>query len=260
MATPLQAADGWRWFREALRALKNQPLGLIGIVVFYLLISGLLSGIPFIGPILAGVWMPFGAVLIGFAARDAVNNRIPSYAPLLAVVRKPVTRLHLISVGLMSAGCMELIFLAFQLLSASSLEAWKVSKDGIIDVASVTANFPWLGAGVALVLYLPLFMATLFAPLLISDAGQTVGKSFFYSFFGTLRNMAPCLTAAVSVLALTAVVGFLANGLFLALGLGGYFSYLTPVIVMILTTVAQAMVWPMYRDLFGEKNLFQHLP
>ena len=60
MAKPIQLSDGWRWFKDALQALKNQPLGLVGIVIFYVLISGLLSGIPVIGPILAGVWMPFG--------------------------------------------------------------------------------------------------------------------------------------------------------------------------------------------------------
>ena len=104
MAKPIQVSDGWRWFKDALQALKNQPLGLVGIVIFYILISGLLSGIPVIGPILAGVWMPFGAVLTGFATRDALRRRLPTYAPLLAAARKQVTRLHLISVGLVSAG------------------------------------------------------------------------------------------------------------------------------------------------------------
>ncbi len=63
-------------------------------------------------------------------------------------------------------------------------------------------------------------MATLFAPLLIADAGQTPGKSFFYSFFGILRSFFPCLLAGLLLIGLTAVIAFIGNGLFLALGLG----------------------------------------
>ena len=62
MAQAFNYADGLRWFGEGVRALRNRPLGLVGIVVFYVLISGLLSGLPVVGTILAGVWMPFGAV------------------------------------------------------------------------------------------------------------------------------------------------------------------------------------------------------
>ncbi len=260
MAKPIQVSDGWRWFKDALLALKNQPLGLVGIVIFYILISGLLSGIPVIGPILAGVWMPFGAVLTGFATRDALRRRLPTYAPLLAAARKQVTRLHLISVGLVSAGCMEIIFLVAQWLSADKIKAWKMTDEGIIDTATIMTNFPWLGVCVGLALYTPLFMATLFAPLLIADAGQTPGKSFFYSFFGTARNFVPCLLAGVLLVGLTAVIAFIGNGLFLALGLGNAFSYLSPFVVIFMTSIAQAMVWPMYRDLFGEKALFDRLP
>ena len=76
MAQAFNYADGLRWFGEGVRALRNRPLGLVGIVVFYVLISGLLSGLPVVGTILAGVWMPFGAVLTGFAAREALASRI----------------------------------------------------------------------------------------------------------------------------------------------------------------------------------------
>ena len=76
MAQAFNYADGLRWFGEGVRALRNRPLGLVGIVVFYVLISGLLSGLPVVGTILAGVWMPFGAVLTGFAAREALADSL----------------------------------------------------------------------------------------------------------------------------------------------------------------------------------------
>lgn len=45
----------------------------------------------------------------------------------------------------------------------------------------------------------------------------------------------------------------------LAAGLGGATTYITPIIAILVTTIAQACVWPMYRDLFGPKNLFERL-
>ena len=124
MAQAFNYADGLRWFGEGVRALRNRPLGLVGIVVFYVLISGLLSGLP--------VWMPFGAVLTGFAAREALADRLPGYAPLLAAFRKQGMRLHLIAVGLISAGVLELVMLVFQLLSADQIAQWKM-VEGAID-------------------------------------------------------------------------------------------------------------------------------
>ena len=248
MAQAFNYADGLRWFGEGVRALRNRPLGLVGIVVFYVLISGLLSGLPVVGTILAGVWMPFGAVLTGFAAREALADRLPGYAPLLAAFRKQGMRLHLIAVGLISAGVLELVMLA----------QWKM-VEGAIDPESVAAHFPSAGVAAALVLYTPLFMATLFAPLLIADAGQGAGKSFFYSFFGILRNFSACLTTAVLLVLMTSAAVFLTVGAGLAAGLGGATTYITPIIAILVTTIAQACVWPMYRDLFGPKNLFERL-
>ena len=45
----------------------------------------------------------------------------------------------------------------------------------------------------------------------------------------------------------------------LAAGRGGATTYITPIIAILVTTIAQACVWPMYRDLFGPKNLFERL-
>ena len=258
MAQSFNSADGLRWFGEGVRALKNRPLGLIVIVIFYVLVSGLLSSLPIIGTILAGVWMPFGAVLTGFAAREALADRLPTYAPLFAAFKKEGMRLHLIAVGLISAGVLELIMLIFQLLSADQISQWKMSE-GVIDASSVAAHFPAAGVASVLVLYIPLFMATLFAPLLIADAGQGAGKSFFYSFFGILKNFTACFTTGFLLVLLTSAAVFLTIGAGFAAGLGGATTYITPIIAIFITTIAQACVWPMYRDLFGPKNLFNRL-
>ena len=94
---------------------------------------------------------------------------------------------------------------------------------------------------------------------LLQKFRQGAGKSFFYSFFGILRNFSACLTTAVLLVLMTSAAVFLTVGAGLAAGLGGATTYITPIIAILVTTIAQACVWPMYRDLFGPKNLFERL-
>ena len=91
------------------------------------------------------------------------------------------------------------------------------------------------------------------------SGAKSAGKSFFYSFFGILRNFSACLTTAVLLVLMTSAAVFLTVGAGLAAGLGGATTYITPIIAILVTTIAQACVWPMYRDLFGPKNLFERL-
>ena len=52
---------------------------------------------------------------------------------------------------------------------------------------------------------------------------------------------------------MTSAAVFLTVGAGLAAGLGGA-TTITPIIAILVTTIAQTCVWPMYRDLFGPKN------
>lgn len=255
MSFPVTAKSGWRWFLEALSAVRKQPLALTGIVVFYLLVSGLLSGLPAIGTLLASIWMPFGCVLVGFATRDSLNGKHPGYRTLLDTVKKPALRMTLMWIGLISALYMEILVIVASFLSKDSMAKWVVTQD-TIDVDSILNNFPTAAVVVGIVMYLPFLMMTLFAPLLAADAAQRFGKSFFYSFFGICRHPGASFVALLSIGGLTALTGFALNSLFLLAGIPEALSYVAPFAAIFLTTIAQAMIWPMYRDLFGEKHLF----
>lgn len=255
MKTPVTALSGWRWFLEALTAVKKQPLALTGIVVFYILISGLLSGLPAIGTLLASLWMPFGCVLVGFATRDTLAGLHPRYGTILETFKKPVLRMTLMWIGLISALYMEVVVIVFSWLARDDMAKWVLTEQSI-DLDSILNNFPTAGVAAGVLLYVPLFMMTLFAPLLAADGAQKYAKSFFYSFFGIWRNLGAAIVALLSIGGLTALTGFTLQGAFLMAGAAGAFSFVAPIVVLLLTTVAQAMIWPMYRDLFGEKRLF----
>ena len=237
----LPASQGLVWFREALRALKNQPVALSGIVVFNLLMMGILSSLPIVGLVLASLWMPFGVVLTAEGARDALDGRIPRYTPLKEAWANRTGRLGLFTIEIISA--------VFALLGRDQIAAWVIDEQGI-SIESVLANFPTTAALVALLLNVLLWMATTFPPLLIHRAGQAPMQSIFYSFFGILKNWASVLAFVLVLGLLTAALSAVSVMFSIAMGIPSAWGYFTPFIVVFLTSIAQAGVWSMYRDIF----------
>ena len=242
----LPASQGLVWFREALRALKNQPVALSGIVVFNLLMMGILSSLPIVGLVLASLWMPFGVVLTAEGARDALDGRIPRYTPLKEAWANRTGRLGLFTIGIVSAVAMEIISAVFALLGRDQIAAWVIDEQGI-SIESVLANFPTTAALVALLLNVLLWMATTFPPLLIHRAGQAPMQSIF---FGILKNWASVLAFVLVLGLLTAALSAVSVMFSIAMGIPSAWGYFTPFIVVFLTSIAQAGVWSMYRDIF----------
>ena len=234
----LPASQGLVWFREALRALKNQPVALSGIVVFNLLMMGILSSLPIVGLVLASLWMPFGVVLTAEGARDALDGRIPRYTPLKEAWANRTGRLGLFTVGIVSAVAMEIISAVFALLGRDQIAAWVIDEQGI-SIESVLANFPTTAALVALLLNVLLWMATTFPPLLIHRAGQA-----------PMKNWASVLAFVLVLGLLTAALSAVSVMISIAMGIPSAWGYFTPFIVVFLTSIAQAGVWSMYRDIF----------
>ena len=76
-AARVPASAGIRWFRASLSAVRAQPLLLFSIALLYLSAMGFLTVLPFMGPVLAAMFMPFGTVYLGRGTRDALAGRRP---------------------------------------------------------------------------------------------------------------------------------------------------------------------------------------
>ena len=250
---------GFSWFKDSCRTLKLQPLAYTGIVVFSLLMSGLLSSLPLIGTLLASLWMPFASVLTGFAARDVLAGRTPVYFTLIAIFRDKASRWPLLAVGILASIWMELDMLGFQMMGQADLAQWKITAEGV-DVESIAAHFPVGAFLTAFALYLPLLLMTLFAPLLIVHNRQSVIKSLFYSFFGTLRSLVPCLVWLVCVAALAFVIFLTIESISIAAGGLMFFTFMAPILIALISAVCQAGIWVMFRDIFASSRPDGEMP
>lgn len=250
---------GVAWLRESFRPLRLQPVAYTGIVVFALLVSGMLSGIPFVGTLLASLWMPYASVLTGFAARDTLAGRTPVYATLVAIARDKTSRYPLLMLGLLSSVGMELCVMVFELLGRDALGKWRITSEGV-DMASIASNFPLGAFAAALLVYVPLLMMTLFAPLLIVQMRQSVGKSLFYSFFGVLRSILPALVWLLGMGLVSGLILAAFEALFIALGVPRLLAFVAPLVVAIISAACQAGIWVMFRDIFAKSSPDGRMP
>lgn len=245
---------GIAWLKASAVALRSWPLALPGIVLFTIIVSGLLSSLPFVGFVLANLWTPYAAVLTGTAAREAVAGRRPGYEGLVGAFKDVWARRQLFTIGLVYAIWAEIVSLVFALLSREELQAWKITDEGI-DYGSIAANIPWTGALTAFVLFVPLLMATVFSPLLIWIHRQSAGKSLFYSFFGSLRSLLPIVIFAVVLFGLSAAAAAVLDAVLITLGLGGGLFLIAPILIALIAALSQTGVWCMFADIFQNTRM-----
>ena len=251
---PLPFKQGLSWFLAALVVIRRYHLTYLGMVMFYVLISVLLSSVPLVGGILAGIWMPFGTLLLVYATKQALEGRLPTYDLFFSLFRKPKLRSSLMTLGLVyAAGLQFAIWIFFYF----GKDAFKVLEAE--DTAQIPDfQMPWDAFSVSMVIYLIVVTLTLFSPLLQADAGQKLGKSIFSSFLGIVLQWRACLCAGACYLGLGMLILVFFYTSFTLLGLGSFFGYLAPIYVAVITGVGYAMIWPMYSDIYGAKGGITH--
>lgn len=244
---------GLDWLRDALRLFRRQAFAFSALVIVYLFGLMLLASVPLVGLAIAALLVPFGTLALTAAGREAEANRPPSLALLLEGFSRPAARLPLARLGLLQAGLMLLVNLVAGLLAADAVERWTV-VDGQIDAASLMQNIPWDALLVGALLYVPALMATWYSPMLIGWGGMPVGKAVFYSFFACWRNRGAFVVLGLLLFGLIASAAFLAAQLLVLLGLrGATASLLMTPLALLLSSIAYATLWPMWRSVFGQQ-------
>lgn len=248
----LSASAGWRWFLSALEATRKQPIVLMGVVLFYMLSMSILSVIPWFGPVLAAVFMPYGTVFFAHATRDVLADRQPQFAQLAELMRNRDIRQAMIRVGLVFGCVLVTVNALYGILAADEISRWVIDANDRLDWASVRANIPWDATIAMLVVYIPGLMAVWFAPLLVSDKGMPCGKALFYSFFGCVRNIVPVIVLGVVLTAISSIVAVGLTALTVFLNISDLAPFIITPFVFVISTVIYASYWPMYEGLFED--------
>lgn len=239
------------WLRTGLKAIQNSTLGMVSITMFYIFTMSLLGSVPLIGVVLAGLFMPFGTLLIVRGTQAAYNGKHPDYHVLIELYRNERVRNDLLKVGLLYSALIMLANDIYAWGARSSIQQWEMINDRLVW-ESVWSNFPWLTISVTLLVFIVAQMLTWFAPMLVEEKNMPLKKAVFYSFFGVVRHWISMLVWVILIVLSTVVAAVFASLLISALGIYDYNIWIIAPVAFGLSTFAYAGIWPMWKDIFSE--------
>jgi hypothetical protein len=240
----LPASAGPLWLRDGWRLFRRQPLGLPAMVVVYvfMLVSPML--LPFIGPAASGVLSPFATLGLMTAVRDTAAGRMPTPAAFAQGFQDPVRRVLLFRLGLINAGLLVLAALG------SLLFVPEPPPEATVDALE---SFPLRALLMQLLLYLPAIVLMWFAPMLAGWHGLGPGKAMFGSAVACWRNLGALLAYGVVTTLVLGGIGLIALAVLEAFVQSNELSsMLLAPLGLVLMTIVQASLYPMYRSIFSE--------
>lgn len=214
---------------------------MVGAYLTLLLLPALL---PFIGPFVSGVLSPFATVGLMQCCREVDQGRAPTLAQYLQTFREPRMRDNLLRLGLVNGALLMLVALLAMVIAPAPAGSGAPASIEDLPVQAVL---------VQVVLYLPVLVLMLFAPLLAGWHGMSPPKAMFGSAVAILRNFGAMLLYGVTTLALAVLTSVIALAVLAAIiPSRDILALLTAPIALLLMTIVQASLYPMYLSIFAE--------
>ena len=181
----LTARQGLNWIKAGWRLFVRSPLTWIFAVITYWLIMALAGLIPYLGTLLATLFIPAFAVSFMAISRDLDQSRKVEPGLIFAGFRRNLG--VLVRLGGIYLAATLIILMVSQFADGGTLLKWMLANQPPAE-ADLGASGIGNAILLAMVLYLPVLMAFWFAPVLVAWHDMSATKSLFYSFFACLRN------------------------------------------------------------------------
>jgi hypothetical protein len=236
------ARAGVGWLLEGWRIFRAAPAGWMAVVLGYLLLVLIASGIPVLGFALVGLATPGFSVTFMAISRSAKNASSVQF-PMLFEGFRQNPRVQLTLGGIYLA-CVALTFGATTLL----MGAPPVAET---EPGANTAGNPAAVFGSFFALYVPTMMAFWFAPTLAAWHSSGIVKALFFSFMACLMNWRAFVAYGIAVTLLIfgmSAVAVTAVRLFAPGMEAGRLAL--PLLIVVFPTIL-ASYYASYRDIFA---------
>jgi hypothetical protein len=248
----LPASAGRRWVADGFRLLRRQPVPLLLLVVLCMLLLGVSSIIPFIGPLAWALGTPLLLVGLMHAVRAVDRGQVPSPRMLLGGLKDDGGRAvkPLVMLGLVNLVASVLALAIVTMLVGGPLEPVPPAGGSDGPEASIPDMSLLLGPALFLALYAPVQMALWYAPLFVAWHGVAPRKALFFSFVATWRNRWAFVQFALTWFAVALAVSLVFRLLEAVFGEDSRmlaFFVLSPV-SLVMTGALLCSLWPTYRD------------
>lgn len=239
----LPASAGLTWLRDGMRLFGRQPIGLPAMVVVYLMILLAPALLPIVGIAISGVLAPFASVGLLTACRDVAEGRMPTPLAFAQPFKPTAARLQMLRLGIINA---------VLLLLVATLAMVVTPEPAASEPPQTLQELPLDSLIVQLVLYLPVMALMWFAPVLAGWHGITPGKAMFGSVVACWRNLGAMLIFGMAAGAFTLAVSVVTVMLLTSLTSSReLMSMLLAPLALVLMSIVQASLYPMYRSVFG---------
>jgi hypothetical protein len=242
----ITASTGWTWFKQGAGMFRKQPAGLTTLLFADILISILISAIPFVGPMLAIVMVPCFSIAFMQACLLIDHGKRVTPDILLTGFRPPAVK-TLLKVGLVYL--VVFFFLAIILRFAVDPELLKQAESG-----GDPSKFTRLQGGDMFAL-LMVFLLQAVAVLTLSFTApltywqkMKTGKAVFYSFFAVLRTSRAFI---VLLLSWFAILFGLCILIVLLLGQSSLARIIIMWVFFLFFLLLQCALYAAYRQIFG---------
>lgn len=176
----IPVSTGWRWLKEGMGLLRQQPAGLTTLLFANVLFTLMLHTIPYLGQFIAIVLIPSitmtvmqACLMVDHKQRISLPAVLTGYQKPLVVTLCKIGLIHLVVLGLLSVPGMLMI-----------REAAQNGAKSISDFDSAT-TLVVMATGVLQAL---VGVSLFFAAPLAAWQKMPPGKALFYSFFAVWRS------------------------------------------------------------------------
>lgn len=192
-ARTVGASHGWNWIRDGFALFRRSPVIWIALFFIYLLIGGVLSIVPLLGPIVLNLLAPVFVAGFMLGCRALENNEELEINHLFIGFKQNTSQLVTVG-GIYLAGVIMIAGVVFaatggNLLGALGAHSHDIEHAGAVAAAAGGGAMVVALLGVAALI--PLMMAYWFAPTLVVLHDLTAVDAMKTSFYACLRNILP---------------------------------------------------------------------
>jgi hypothetical protein len=244
------ARHGITWLRQGWGSFRRSPMAWLALVSLYWFLVALLNQVPYIGPVLATIFLPAFSVSFMTVTKSIEGGQMPALSMLWAgFLQRTSTLITLGGLYLIAMlGSLGLSALAdggvlFNWIVSGEPPAEAAIRDGRLASALIVAGLTGT----------PILMAFWFSPVLAAWRGMGAAKSLFYSFFASLRNWRAFLMYGMAMMAIGMLMSIALT--LLAVLFGGNAAVLRGIMLgltMIMLPTVFASFYFGYREVFPE--------
>lgn len=236
------ARTGILWVKLGVQTFLKQPLALAGLFFMYMAAVLVLSQVPVLGPLFAGMLVPAATLGLMAATAEAAKGRFPMPSVLISAFRagRQRARAMLVLGVLYTLGSLLATLIGSLLMGAGPAPSAAADAAPQIDARTLFV----------LLLHTPLLVVFWHAPALVHWHGVPPVKSLFFSGVACLRNFGALLIYGFAWLGLFLGVGFVLSSIGLLFGgLAVARSVMMPTVLLLVAMFSTSMYFT-FRDSF----------